>query len=273
MQTDHHPPLLPPAYPAQPGKQQPDLNLAGISTPGTDLSGGNFTDATPPQRTTVPPFPPADDPQRDLHLLGIDPEVPYFELNLAGSALPVPRPASLAAQTAVPASQSPEARASAPTFGTPNYAVPSLRPYDLAEPGIDAIAPLQPDPQTGDLLQFARPLGLHVYAASDAPLLPDPMAPDLDEYDRPAGLEMPGARSVDPALPDLQDPTLEQDVHMPDRPADLAPGALDVMHDDASYQQVGDTPYREVYMDAHGMNTTRRRHMDLLMRGLDEEER
>jgi hypothetical protein len=271
MQTDHHPPLLPPAYPAQPGKQQPDLNLAGISTPGTDLSGSNFTDATPPQRTAVPPLS-TDDPQRDLHLLGIDPEESYFELNLAGGVLPVPLPASLA-NTAVPASQTPQAGANAPTFGTPNYAVPALRPYDLDEPGIDAIAPLQPDPQTGDLLQFARPIGLQIHAASDAPTRPDPMAPDLDDYDRPGGLEMPGALAADPALPDLQDPTLEQDVHMPDRPADLAPGALGVMHDDASYRQVQDTPYREVYMDAHGMNTTRRRHMDLLMRGLDEEER
>lgn len=272
MQTDQHPPLMPPAYPAQPGKQQPDLNLAGISTPDTDLSGGNFTDASPPQRTAVPPFP-SDDPQRDLHLLGIDPEVPYFELNLAGSALPVPRPASLAARTVVPASQSAEASTNAPTFGAPNYAVPALRPYDLDEPGIDSIAPLQPDPQTGDLLQFARPIGLDIYASSDTPMRSDPMAPDLDDYDRPAGLEMPGALAVDPALPDLQNPSLAQDVHMPDRPADLAPGALDVMHDDASYRQVGDTPYREVYMDASGMNSTRRRHMDLLMRGLDEEER
>ena len=264
MQTDHHPPLMPPAYPALPGTPQPELSLAGISTPSTDLSGGNFTDATPPLRTTVPPLS-TDDPQGDLHLLGIDPETPYFELNLAGEALPVPRPASLADAAA------PEfpGGANAPTFGTQDYAVPPLRPYDLTEPGIDAMSPMQPDPP---VLQFAQPLGLSVYPASDGQMLSDPMAPGLDDYDRPAGLEISDALAGDPALPDLHTPMLTQQVMMPDRPGDLASGALDAMRDEASYRQLGDASYREVYMDASGINTTRRRHMDLLMRGLDEEE-
>ncbi|HEV2581369.1 MAG TPA: hypothetical protein VGT44_11005, partial [Ktedonobacteraceae bacterium] len=145
---------------------------------------------------------------------------------------------------------------------------PLLRPYDLAGPGLDAIAPLRPDPQVGDLLRYGQPLGLRVYPAGDA--APDPALPDLDDYDRPAGLAMPGALAVDP--PDLQSPMLAPQVTMPDRPADLSPGALDIMHDSASYRQLGDTPYREVYMDASGMNASRRRHLDLLMRGLDEEE-
>jgi hypothetical protein len=263
MQSDDLSPLMPPAYPAISGTRQPDLNLAGISTPSTDLSGGNFTDATPPQRTAVPPFS-TDDPQRDLHLLGIDPETPYFELNLAGDALPVPRPANLAR---APVPEFP-AGANAPTFRTQDYAVPLLRSYDLTGPGIDAIAPLQPDPQVGDLLRYVQPLGLSIYPSGDASS--ELMLPDLDDYDRPAGLVMPGALAADP--PDLQSPMLTQQVTMPDRPADLASDALDIMRDSATYRQLGDTPYREVFMDTSGMNTSRRRHLDLLMRGLDEEE-
>ncbi|HLL80078.1 MAG TPA: hypothetical protein VKT25_11290 [Ktedonobacteraceae bacterium] len=211
-----------------------------------------------------------DDPQGDLRMLGIDPAIPYFALNLAGSDLPLPRPASLAAQGT--RGEDPPA-GNAPTFGAPDFDVPSLKPYDLTGPGIDALAPLQPDPQTGDLLQFARPLGLDIYAASDTPMQFDPFAPDLDDHDRPAGLAMPGPLMIDPALPDLQSPTLTQQIEMPARPADLAPGALATMHGGETYRQLDDEPYRQVYMDATGVNSTRRRHMDLLMRGLDDEER
>ncbi len=269
MQTDHNPSLSPPAYPSVAGMGQPDLNLAGLSTPRTDLSGGNATGSTPPQHPGVPPLS-TDDPQGDLRMLGIDPRVPYFALNLAGSELPLPGPASLAGHT-TPGEASPAGNA--PTFGAPDYDVPSLAPYDLTGPGIDAPAPLQADPRSGDLLQFARPIGLDIFAASAAPMQPDPLAPDLDEYDRPAGLAMPGPLMTDPALPDLQSPELAQQVEMPDRPADLAPGALAAMHSDDTYRQLGNEPYRQVYMDALGINTTRRRHMDLLMRGLDDEER
>jgi hypothetical protein len=271
MQTDHQSSLTvsPPAYPSAAGQLLPDLNLAGLSTPRTDLSGGNFTDSTPPQRTGLPPLS-TDDPQGDLRMLGIDPGVPYFALNLAGSDLPMPRPASLAAHGGRGEDSPP---GNAPTFGAQDYDVPPLKPFDLTGPGIDALAPLQPDPRISDLLQFARPTGLDIYAASDAPMQPDPFAPDLNDYDRPAGLAMPGPLMTDPALPDLQSPILTQQVEMPDRPADLAPGALGAMRDDASYRQLDNAPYREVYMDASGMNSTRRRHMDMLMHGLDDEER
>lgn len=277
MQTDHNPSphvlLAPPAYPSATGQQQPDLNLAGLSTPRTDLSGGNFTDSTPPQRTGLSSLS-TGDPQGDLHMLGVDPDVPYFPLNLAGGDLPLPRPATLAAQ-GMRGEDSPAGNAptfGAPDFDAPDFDVPPLKPYDLTSPGIDAPAPLQPDAHTSDLLQFARPLGLDIYSASEAPMQPDPFAPDLDDYDRPAGLAMPGPLMTDPALHDLQAPILKQ-VEMPERPADLAPGALAAMRDDETYRQLGETPYRQVYMDAAGVNSTRRRHMDLLMRGLDDEER
>ena len=40
-----------------------------------------------------------------------------------------------------------------------------------------------------------------------------------------------------------------------------------------TYQQLDDKAYPEVFMDQSGMNATSTRHMDLLMRGLDAEER
>ena len=256
------PNLQPPGYPSVSGQRVPDLNLAGVSTPQTDLSGGNFSDATPPQRLAVPPLS-SSDPNGDIARLGIDPQVPYYELNLAGGALPVPRPA--------PVSPDAGAEGNAPTFGEPHFAVPAVKPFDLTAPGVDAIAPFAPDPQVDDLLQFARPIGLDIIAASDASLTPDMMAPDLDEYDRPDGLTIPSPL-VDPALPDLQAPMLDQPVHMPDRPGDLAPDALGILRASATYRQLDDVPYHEVFMDRDGVNSARRRHFDLLMRGLEREE-
>jgi len=74
----------------------------------------------------------------------------------------------------------------------------------------------------------------------------------------------------DRLLPDLQHPDLT--VQMQDRPAELDPSALHVMHLDLTYQQLNQKTYPEVFMDQSGTNTTRSRHMDLLMRGLDAEE-
>lgn len=76
----------------------------------------------------------------------------------------------------------------------------------------------------------------------------------------------------DPLLPDLQHPDLTPQVQMQDRPADLDPSALQVMHLDLTYQQLDQKTYPEVFMDQSGTNTTRSRHMDLLIRGLDTEE-
>jgi len=44
---------------------------------------------------------------------------------------------------------------------------------------------------------------------------------------------------------------------------------LEQMHQSPAYQQFGTVPYNQVFMDQSGVNSTRRRHYDLLMRGLD----
>jgi hypothetical protein len=56
---------------------------------------------------------------------------------------------------------------------------------------------------------------------------------------------------------------------MTERPGDLAPSALEQMHQSPAYQQFGTVPYNQVFMDQSGVNSTRRRHYDLLMHGLD----
>ena len=257
---------IPPAYPSVAGQAMPDLNLAGVSTPQTSLAGGNFTDSTPPQNIDVPALS-TDDPDGDINQLGIDPEVNYFELNLAGNALPVASPARLAMPT-----PSAQAQGNAPTFSGPFASVPVIRAFDLASPGIDALAPFEPDPATGDLLQFDRPRGLFMLAASEFPMMPDPMMPDLSLYDRPAALDMPGPLMVDPALPDLQHPTLDQQVEMQGRPGDLAPAALAMMHDMPAYQQLPVGSAKALWMAQQGNNQARERHLGMLMLGLDQEE-
>ena len=273
MQSDNAIPMLapvaPPAYPSAAGQASPDppdLNLAGVSTPMTSLAGGNFTDSTPPQNTVVPPLS-TDDVNGDINQMGIDPAVSYFELNLAGNAIPVPGPEKLA-MPAAPAQE----LANAPTFSGPFPAVPATRPFDLTGPGIDAIAPFEADSATGDLLQFDRPRGVFMLAASEMPTMADPMAPDLALYDRPAGLEMPGPLMVDPALPDLQHPTLDQAVEMPDRPGDLAPEALAMMRDLPAYAQLPDAHSKALWMAQQGNNSAHERRQGMLMLGLEQEE-
>ena len=260
MYSDN-PTTRPPAYPSGAGQAQPDLHLAGVSTPQTDLSGGNFADSTPPQNIAVPPLS-SDDPNGDIHMLGIDPSVNYFMLNLAGNELSIPSPASLAA----PAAQAP---VNAPTFTGPHFEAPPNKPFDLTGPGIDALPPMTPDPQVADLLHAAQPAGLMIIAASSNPMAPDAMVPDFSDYDRPNGLLMPGPLMVDPMQPDLQSPITTQQVIMPDRPGDLGDQAMQTMHMAVTYQQLDDVPYSEVFMNQDGMNNLRRRRFDLLMHGLD----
>ena len=267
MQSDNAIPMLaPPAYPSAAGQAMPDLNLAGVSTPMTSLAGANFTGSTPPQNTAVPPLS-THDVDGDINQMGIDPSASYFELNLAGNALPVPSPAKLAAPALAAQEQ-----ANAPTFSGPFPSVPSTRPFDLTAPGIDAVAPFESDPATGDLLQFDRPRGLHMLVSSEMPLAADPMAPDLSLYDRPDGLDMPGPLMVDPALPDLQHPTLDQAVEMPGRPGDLAPEALAMMHDLPAYEQLPADHSKALWMAQQGNNSAHERRLGMLMLGLDREE-
>jgi hypothetical protein len=178
---------------------------------------------------------------RDVQMMGIDPDVPFYNLNLAG-AQGVPAPSQLAS--------SPTPQVNAPTFTQPDTTAPSLAAHDLTGPGIDLHKPSAADPQLPDLKDYAHPHGL----AIQLPLWSD------------------SARQPNSDLPGLQDPDLRQQVHMQDRPGDLDASALNTMHQQATYQQLDGKQYPEVFMDQSGMNNTRTRHMDLLMRGLDAEE-
>jgi hypothetical protein len=184
-----------------------------------------------------------DDTSKNAHLMGIDPDLPFYDLNLAG-AQGIPAVSNVAHAAMPPPSN-------APTFTRPDTDVPNLAPYDLTEPGIDLHSTLPADPLLPDLSEYAHPYGLD--------FLQDPsLQQDLAQ--------------TDPLLPDLQHPDLTQQTHMPERPGDLAADALDAMHLDLTYQELDDKTYPAVFMDASGTNTTRSRHMDLLMHGLDEEE-
>ena len=78
---------------------------------------------------------------------------------------------------------------------------------------------------------------------------------------------------VDPDLPDLQSPQLTQDVHMSDRPGDLASDALGEMHADPSYALLPTSHYNQLFMQQGGDNQRRERHLGLMYLGLDREER
>lgn len=262
--------MTPPGYPSAAGLRVPDLDLAGISTPKTDLSGGNFAESTPPQQISYPPL---RGSLAELGNMGADPEVQYpatrADFNFAGAnGFPSPSELTRAAPY--------QDERLDPTFILPDYSTPALKPGDLTGPGIDMPAAFTPDPVTGDLLQFCTPVGLDITAGSrltsDEIHQPDPIAPDLGEYDRPDGLVMPEPMTVDPSLPDLQSPTFEQAVHMDMRPGEMAPDALDISGDDDGEDALDpsggeDEDYPESQLDAGG--TRRARHMSLVRRGLD----
>ena len=168
-----------------------------------------------------------------------------------------------------------------PDFGTQNYTIPPLQPYDLTGPGITYVPEFAADPALPDLDAYAHPAGLDVsMQGMDA-------GPQL-VYDVPTQAEVtsslyPGlgfptlnvqhnGTDADPLVPDLQYPDLTQQVQMPvdERPGDLDPSALDVMHTTLSYQQAADVGYPEAWLNQHGMNSTRSRHLSLLNAGLDQ---
>lgn len=250
-------------YPGVPGQDVPDLGLAqyGVATPQTQIYTNS--DSTGPDMCEPPPLVGED----EIGSMGIDPAEPYNHLQLAND-FEVKTPAELAAPAGI-------GQVNSPTWHEPDMSVPSLQAGDLTGPGIDHVGELEPDPHTGDLLQFAHPGGLDIHAASEQNQAPDPMLPDLDEYDRPAGLTMPDETTPDPTLPDLQQPELEQDVHMTDRPGDLAADALSTMNETKGEgdNELPTEDYNELFMAQAGENDHRARHMGTLELGLEKEER
>ncbi len=195
-----------------------------------------------------------------LAMLGRVPDMSYYDLNLAGLQ-GVPTPDSLARPSATP-------QLNAPTFTEPDMHQPQLAEGDLSEPAADVQSSLAVDPSLPALTAYERPIGLALYSAFDAQTL----GPWLSTATQ--GLDLTNdVLAPDPLLPDLQHPDLTPQVTMPDRPADLDSSALQTMHLEKTYQQFADKTYPAIFMDQSGMNNSRSRHMDLLMGGLDAEER
>jgi len=242
-----------PEYPSVPGQPIPDLGLAmyGMADSRTTLYPNS--DSTGPVNCAPPPL-----QRSDISNLGIDPGVPYFDLQLANQQ-PVSSPAQLSQPQGL-------GGINAPTFTAPDMSVPALRMGDLQAAEIDVQAALTPDSQTSDLLHGVHPSGLSVIATCTDP---DPLLPDLDDYDRPAGLGMPGPLTPDPLLPDLQKPDLEQRMTMPDRPGDLASDALSELHNDPTYKELPTRNPRDLWLQQQG-NSRRARHLGLLSSGLDD---
>jgi hypothetical protein len=149
--------------------------------------------------------------------------------------------------------------------------VPELAAHNLTEPSIDLHAPLAADPLLPDLTEYDHPIGLDLYTDPHAQYV-DPLLADHLAYQRPAGMEMTrDFATPDPLIPDLQHPDLTPQVRMLERPGDLDSSALEVLHASATYQELAQKTYPNVFMDQSGVNSTRSRHMDLLLRGLDME--
>jgi hypothetical protein len=60
---------------------------------------------------------------------------------------------------------------------------------------------------------------------------------------------------------------------MQQRPGDLDFYALQQLSMSPAYQNLSDVPYEQVFLDQGGMNTSRRRHYDLLLSPYNTEEK
>ena len=205
-----------------------------------------------------------------LSRLGLDPAHPFYDLNLAGTQ-GVPSPQTLAHPSSPPSIILPD-------FGTQSYEIPPVQPYDLTSAGITYMPAGATDPTLPDLNAYNHPYNLDLATQG---MEPDPqLAHDVPTATEIASSLYPGlgfstldihSAGTDPLVSDLQHPNLTQQTQMPldERPGDLDPSALDVMHATLSYQQASDTTYPESWMDQNGANTTRTRHISLLNDGLD----
>lgn len=251
--------LASPDDPLPPGGRVPDLNLAGVD--GWNVASGN--EILPPMPTPPPSMPMEYPLSGSPDWGGMDPQNIIPDLNLAGvEGIPPPD------MVAKPAQDTP---VHGPDYGMPDMNVPALKAYDLTGPGITYMPEWTPDPANPDLSDYRHPYGLDIQ--DNSVLAVDPQTDDLLHYDTPTGLSINTSPLLpDPLVPDLQNPTLDQQVHMSTRPGDLDASALAMM-DPATAAQVADKDYPAVYMDMRGMNNTRSRHMTMMMDGLHDEER
>lgn len=220
-------------------------------------------------------FTPHDD-SFALARLGLDPSRPMYDLNLAGVE-GVPSPQVL--QAVPPPITGAFADSNKPEFGVPDFSQPSLQPYDLTAPGITHMPAFSADPALPDITAYNQPYDIDLLntgllpAAEYSQAVPTQAEVEASLY---PGLGFDtlnittSPQAINPLVSDLQHPALEQQVQRPanERPGDLDPSALDVLHGTGSYQQTADKHYPASWMDQHGMNDTRARHMSLLTDGL-----
>jgi hypothetical protein len=247
----------------------PDLNLAGVD--GWSVASGSSFQAMPdPGKPAPMEYQLSGSPD----LGGVDPANPVPPApNLAGVA-GFPTPQELADGPGEGSIYNPSS-----DYGMPDMCMPSLQLANVADDGIsfEPRAEFDADPALPDLSEYAKPYGLDIRnlpGEGSGLFAHDPLLDDLLDYDMPNGVQVKrNPLDADPALPDLQQPQLSQDVTMDARPADLAPDALDTMHQAPQYQQLDGKTYPSVYMDQSGMNNRRSREFTLMMKGLDAEER
>jgi hypothetical protein len=210
----------------------------------------------------------------DLSQLGSTPDLPLGDLNLAGSH-GIPDPVELRLARAGELIQ--------PNYGRPDLHVPELSGDDPASIPLTVIDEFAPDPLLPDLMAGARPFALDVHndpLQDDAQItkhMPDEGEIALQGWPGLGFEQLRVTRNIlapNSLIPDLQRPEIAQQVTMPAdaQPGQLAPDALDTMHQSLWYQQIAHKSYPEVYSDQHGTNDRRSREFTLLMKGLDAEE-
>jgi len=254
--------ITPPVHPLPPDGRMPDLNLAGSD--GFNVANGQSIQSQP---DPAKPAPYVLVLSGSPDLGGIDPAMPVPVLNLAGVE-GVPPPAQLARPTTDNAIHLPDS-------DRPDFTQPALKPLGTATSGIsfDQQAEFSADPMLPDLTEYHQPYGLDIHNLnSDGHALfqPDPLLSDLLDYEVPSGATVShDPLAPDPLVPDLQQPQMTPDVEMQERPGDLDSHALQQLHIQPLYQQLDGIPYNQVFMNQSGINSTQRRHNDLLMGGLD----
>ena len=248
-------PLCGPDYPMTQDGREPYLGLAQLAN--VDVASGSSIQYMPTPEKVIPPMPTLSG---SPNWGGVDPSNTIPDLNLAGvDGVPTPDIVARPSQDATPI---------LPDYGTPDMGTPALAAGDLTGPGITKRDEFAPDPALPDLSEYTHPYGLDIMQPSVG-MSPDPLV----SFDSPTGLTVMGhdLSIVDPAVPDLQNPDLEQQTHMLTRPGDMDASALTVM-DPGTQDAIAGKSYPEVYMDATGNNSNRTRDMTLRMDGLRDEE-
>jgi hypothetical protein len=252
---------LGPVYPLPPGGQWPELNLAGADWPNMNVASGHSIQPMPDPGKPIPKMPAL---HGNPEMGGIDPASLIPHLNLAGVD-GVPPASAIAHDKTGPLELIP------PTFQAPVADTTTLNTANVADDLIsfEPRSEYSPDPALPDLSGYTRPFGLDMHVGPMEFWKPDLPKGDLLHYDVPEGMSvMHHPRQADPLVPDLQHPILDQQVTMHERPAAMSTDAMNILQSSA-YTPLDDVPYTYAFMDQHGMNTTRRRHFDLMMRGLD----